>query len=136
MAMRFGLVAFPAALALAGCIAETPADPSGKALFQKFCAACHGAGGQGDGAAAAGLPKKPADLTGIAARNGGTFPAIRVMSTIDGYTRRRDGATVMPELGPVLQDSPVVLYDAGDGRATPTPSALVALAEYVRSIQE
>lgn len=35
----------------------------GKALFAQNCAACHGAAGKGDGAAAAALSPKPRDLT-------------------------------------------------------------------------
>jgi putative copper export protein/mono/diheme cytochrome c family protein len=35
----------------------------GAALYPSHCAACHGAGGHGDGPAAAGLPVPPADLT-------------------------------------------------------------------------
>ena len=36
---------------------------SGLALFREHCASCHGAGGQGDGPAGTGLPRRPADLT-------------------------------------------------------------------------
>lgn len=40
------------------------ADPArGKVLFDEKCASCHGAGGRGDGAAAAGLNPPPADFT-------------------------------------------------------------------------
>jgi hypothetical protein len=35
----------------------------GEALFQQYCANCHGAQGKGDGVSAAGLPIKPQDLT-------------------------------------------------------------------------
>lgn len=37
---------------------------NGQALFREHCAVCHGVGGQGDGPAAAGLPRRPVDLTG------------------------------------------------------------------------
>jgi putative copper resistance protein D len=36
---------------------------NGQALYQTHCASCHGAGGHGDGPAAAGLRPRPADLT-------------------------------------------------------------------------
>jgi putative copper resistance protein D len=36
---------------------------SGVALYREHCATCHGVGGQGDGPAGAGLPRRPADLT-------------------------------------------------------------------------
>jgi copper resistance protein D len=35
----------------------------GQTLFRTQCTSCHGAGGRGDGPAAAGLPRQPADLT-------------------------------------------------------------------------
>jgi putative copper resistance protein D len=35
---------------------------TGERLFQENCAACHGAGGAGDGPASRGLPRPPADL--------------------------------------------------------------------------
>jgi len=121
---------------LAGLVACTPApEVTGRALYQDFCVSCHGASGQGDGPAAAGLAHRPADLTGITARNGGVFPMVRVMSVIDGYTRRGDQASAMPELGAALQEGPLVLVETGAGVMTPTPSSLVALAEYLRGLQ-
>lgn len=129
-------MAVAAAAGLAGFVACTPApDVTGRALFQDYCARCHGPSGRGDGPAAAALAHRPADLTGIAARNGGVFAMVRVMSVIDGYTRRGDRASVMPELGAVLQEGPLVLVDTGAGVMTPTPANLVALAEYLRGLQ-
>ncbi len=37
--------------------------PRGKAVFDQYCVACHGAEGRGDGPSAAGLPIKPWNLT-------------------------------------------------------------------------
>lgn len=135
---RTGIVLALAAVAgitvLAGCV--RPTAVTGRALYLDYCAGCHGDAGRGDGPAALGLARKPADLTGIAARNGGTFPMVKVMSTIDGYTRRGDRASVMPELGPILQEGPLVMVDTGPGIRTPTPANLVALAEYLRTLQQ
>ena len=122
-------------LPLAGCVPPV-SDRSGRALFEDNCVGCHGAGGRGNGPAAAGLDRQPADLTGIARRNGGTFPMTRVMSVIDGYSRSQHGGQVMPEFGAVLGGGDTVLADTGDGILTPTPADLVAIAEYLRSIQE
>ncbi len=120
-------------LALAACV---PAEdtPDGAEDFAIFCAGCHGAGGTGDGPAAAGLAKKPADLTRLAAGNGGEFPGTRVMAKIWGYTGQPD-ASPMPAFAPLL-DGRLVPYDGGDGIATPTPIRLVGLAEHLRSLQE
>ncbi|HEY0919823.1 c-type cytochrome [Devosia sp.] len=56
----------------------------GAVTYAFYCEACHGETGKGDGPAAASLTVKPADLTTLAARNGGTFPAERVAAAIDG----------------------------------------------------
>ena len=129
----FGVTFAGLAVALVACAPEQ--QVSGRALFQDYCVSCHGASGKGDGPAAVGLAHKPADLTQISARNGGIFPMTRVMSVIDGYTRRGDRSSVMPELGAALQEGPLVLYDSGDGIATPTPANLVALANYIKGLQ-
>lgn len=121
---------------LAACVPQPEDQPSGRALYGEFCASCHGAGGMGDGPTAALLPKAPADLTGISARNGGRFPLARVMSTIDGYSRLADHASIMPEMGPVLQQGRPVMVDTGDGVQTPVPPRLLALARYVESLQK
>lgn len=130
------VAAAAAAAGLAGLDACAPVpEVTGRALYQDYCVRCHGASGQGDGPAAAGLAHRPADLTRIGARAGGAFPMVRVMSVIDGYSRRGDRASVMPELGAALQEGPLVLVETAPGVNTPTPANLVALAEYLRGLQ-
>ena len=107
----------------------------GKELFDNNCVACHGADGQGDGPNAAQISGGVPDLTKIAARNGGSFPTIDVMSFIDGYTRDTGASDPMPEFGALMVDAPLVLYDGGDGIPTPTPEPLVQVTEYLKSIQ-
>lgn len=136
--MRLAWTILPLALALAACV-ERDQTPSGAADYATFCAACHGARGKGDGPAAAGLNQKPADLSGLSARNGGVFPGTEVMAKIWGYTGvtpgARDGGSPMPEFGPLLQGD-LVPYDGGDGIATPTPVRLVQIAEYLKVLQQ
>lgn len=129
--MRFQWIMLP--LALAACVERE--TPTGAEDFTTFCAACHGSAGRGDGPAAAGLDRRPADLTGLSARNGGTFPGTAVMAKIWGYTGGRDGGSPMPQFGPLLQGE-LVPYDGGDGIGTPTPIRLVQIAEYLRLLQE
>lgn len=126
-----------ALFALAACLPEQgrEAQTSGPADFAEFCAGCHGAGGKGDGEMAEGLAQKPADLTGLSARNGGEFPTTRVMAQIWGYTGGKDGDRVMPKFSALL-DGALVPYDGGDGIMTPTPVRLVELAEYLKVLQE
>jgi mono/diheme cytochrome c family protein len=118
-------------LLLSACIPEPQVV---QADFTTFCVACHGISGRGNGELAKELPKRPADLTRISARNGGAFPTARIMSVIDGYSRGLGANGPMPEFGEVLQGA-TVLYDSGDGILTPTPERLVELVEYLKSIQ-
>jgi mono/diheme cytochrome c family protein len=130
--MRLMLI-FPI-LGLAACV-ERDTVPSGAEDFATFCSACHGADGGGDGAAAATLDRKPADLTQLSARNGGVFPGTRVMAKIWGYTGGHNGASPMPQFGPLLQGD-LMPYDGGDGIGSPTPVRLVGIAEYLKTLQE
>lgn len=117
---------------LTACAAETPV-PSGAMLFAQNCAACHGAGGAGDGPMAAGLSVPPPDLTAISLRNGGVFPRNQVASIIDGLDRGEHFAAAMPEFG-AGDLGPLVMTDDG-GNPVPIPADLLALTEYLESIQ-
>lgn len=127
------IVPAAAVLALAACMVPL-ADPvpTGAEDFATYCAVCHGDSGTGNGAMAGTLDRRPADLTRLAARNGGVFPATRAMSKIWGYTDAR-GGTVMPNFGPLLSGA-LIPFDGGDGILTPTPVRLVQLAEYVKAL--
>lgn len=123
---------------LAACVlpgAEEEVQTTGAADYAEFCAACHGPGGKGDGEMAEGLAKRPADLTQLSAKNGGVFPATRVMAQIWGYTGGKDGERVMPKFAALL-DGALVPYDGGDGIASPTPIRLVELAEHLKALQD
>lgn len=124
-----------AGAALLACTPEEMPGPSdGRALFMENCAVCHGADGKGDGPMARAMQTAPKDLTLIAMRNGGSFPRARVLSVIDGYARSEIEGPDMPEFGALLEGDLVPL-DTGDGILTPTPRKLVALLEYLESIQ-
>ena len=120
-----------------GLIACAPArEVVGRDIYNDNCTSCHGKTARGDGPLAVQLDRPVPDLTLISKRNEGVFPMAEVLSTIDGYTRRaREGNLVMPEFGVDLQAGPLVNFDSGDGIATPTPSRLIAIGEYLRSLQ-
>jgi mono/diheme cytochrome c family protein len=61
-----------------------PLDLSGKELFDRYCAACHGPDALGNGPVANSLNKRVPDLTVLARNAGGEFPATLVRETIDG----------------------------------------------------
>ena len=108
-----------AAMALAGCMAEPPSPAPGAATFASLCSTCHGVGGRGDGPVAGDLPVPPADLTTLAARNGGAFPRDAVIAQVYGYPGRYHGA-IMPEFGPLF-DGVTVTVTTADGARVETP---------------
>lgn len=126
------ILAIVTALVLAGC---TPAarDHPGRWVFDAHCTGCHGGAAQGNGPLAAGLPVAPPDLTGLALRNEGVFPAEAVLIQIHGYPGRFHKG-LMPEYGPVL-GGPTVPWTGSDGTVTPTPQALVDLVTYLETVQ-
>jgi mono/diheme cytochrome c family protein len=86
-----------------GAIKQVPAsDP--RAMFDTYCAVCHGKTGVGDGPAAKALSKAPADLTRIAARNGGTYPEVKVKRYIEGLDEvAAHGTRDMPMWGELFR---------------------------------
>lgn len=99
-----------------------------KAMFQTYCAACHGKEGKGDGPAATALKKAPADLTKLSARNGGQFPENRVSRYIQGLDQlAAHGSRDMPVWGDLFK----ALGSSG------TVAIRVAnLTDYVKSLQQ
>ncbi|MCD1625460.1 cytochrome c [Seohaeicola saemankumensis] len=124
-----------AGLAIVGACAtvDMPEPAEGQIVFDQNCAICHGPSGQGDGLIAENLDPAPPDLTRITFRARDVFPRTRVLSVIDGYTRKSPEEN-MPEFGLLLQGEtvPVVLED---GTLSPVPRPLAALLVYLESIQ-
>jgi mono/diheme cytochrome c family protein len=84
-------------------IKQTPAS-NAQAMFDNYCAVCHGKTGVGDGPAASALTKAPADLTRISARNGGQFPEVRVKRYIEGLDEvAAHGSRDMPMWGDLFR---------------------------------
>ena len=102
------------------------ASIQGPALYKAYCAACHGPEAKGNGPAASTLKFPPSDLTRISARNGGTFPLMRIERIISGEEERR-GHGAMPTWGPIFSE---VDRDQDLGRVR-----IDNLARYLRDIQ-
>jgi len=76
---------------------------SGKEMYGAYCASCHGVGGKGDGPAAPALKAVPTNLTTLAIKNGGRFPASHVATEIQGGAMLpAHGSKEMPVWGPVF----------------------------------
>lgn len=108
-------------------------DDSGAALYARFCASCHGAGGRGDGSVAPALKVIVPDLTRITARAGGSFPLARVRDIVDGRAViPAHGTRFMPVWGYELE-----ARAEGDepGRAV-AQSLIDRLVEHLQSLQQ
>ncbi len=78
--------------------------PPGKQMYKDYCAACHGAGGKGQGPATSFLIRRPPDLTTLAKRHGGEFPEAYVTTILRfGLGLPAHGSSEMPVWGPIFQ---------------------------------
>ena len=123
---------------LAGCVAS-PGEPRpapgeiGAAWFGAYCASCHGSAARGDGPAAAALDPRPADLTAIARRNGGTFDPERVAAYIDGRTAiESHGSSAMPVWGRPMDDRNEQIAST---ETLLTPPTIQQIVVYLRTLQ-
>ena len=72
----------------------------GKEWFGSYCSSCHGEDAKGHGPVAQALKEPPPDLTTLAKRNNGKFPADYVKKVLEhGITAPAHGTTDMPVWG-------------------------------------
>ena len=103
---------------------------TGRDSFDRYCASCHGRDGTGNGPVARALQTRPADLTTLAQRNGGTFPVAQVRAFVEGTGRQltAHGTNEMPVWGTMFR-----ALETADGRVGVRIDNLVA---YVESLQK
>ena len=102
---------------------------AGPDLYRGYCASCHGTEGKGDGPVAPALNSKVPDLTTIAQRNGGVFPATQVNKIISGdQIILAHGTREMPVWGPIFHQ---VQEDRDYGEVR-----LQNLTNYLKSVQK
>lgn len=125
-----------AAFAIVACGTAAAQEMSyGEAEYLNSCAVCHGAEGKGDGPLADELLKRPADLTRLAERNGGTFPYWRVFAVIDGrYIVPGHGDRDMPVWGRQFLEEDAKIYGPSGGEIV-TTERIHNLAGYIQSLQ-
>jgi cytochrome c553 len=103
---------------------------SGKEMFESYCASCHGKDAKGDGPAAGALKQQPADLTTLAKRNGGKFPADQVTTILRGQAKLvAHGDQDMPVWGPVF-------WRMSQGHEEIVQMRVANLTKYLESLQE
>jgi mono/diheme cytochrome c family protein len=132
--MRSATLPGLALLLLAACGRDGGAvAASGRDMYLRYCASCHGAEGRGDGPLAGSLTRPPSDLTQLAKENGGRYDERAVMAAIDGRRQvAAHGTRDMPVWGAVFEE---------EGRGEPRPayhSLLQSrlLVDYLATIQE
>jgi mono/diheme cytochrome c family protein len=105
-------------------------NPGRRAYFQ-YCSACHGEDGRGDGVVAQHMCPKPADLTHLAARHGGSFPDDAVRASIDGRSAiAAHGTPRMPVWGRLFAQE----HTPEQGEAH-VRSQVQIIVDHLRSIQ-
>ncbi len=83
-------------------ITNAPSN-SGKAMFNSYCAVCHGTDAKGNGPAASAMKTSPTDLTLLAQKDAGKYPASHVAAVIRGQaTTPSHGSQDMPVWGPLF----------------------------------
>ncbi len=81
-------------------------DVPGAQLYSDHCASCHGADARGHGPAASALKVPPPDLTALARKNKGRFPAGNIFQVIKwGGSIASHGSRDMPVWGTALKSS-------------------------------
>ncbi len=103
---------------------------SGRDLYDFYCASCHGRQGHGDGPTAPALKSIPPDLTTLARRSGGAFPADRVLALVthgQAMATPAHGSKEMPVWGPVF-----LALDPSDTR---TKVRIANIVDYVAALQ-
>jgi hypothetical protein len=135
---RCAFAAASAFVLLSACTSTQPdtrsaAELSGVEMYERLCASCHGEDGHGGGPVAPLIKIEVPDLTRIAYREGGEFPADDVRRTVDGrWDRRAHGARDMPVWGWEFYGS--VDPDDAAERAR-VDSMITRLVDYLRTIQ-
>jgi mono/diheme cytochrome c family protein len=120
--------------ATSSAVAQAKSD-SGQREFETKCAVCHGADGKGIGPFAEQLKRPLPDLTTMARRNGGVFPADRTFAMIEGAGAGH-GTREMPVWGldytiQATEQLPEMPYN----QAKFVRQRITALLEYLSSLQ-
>ena len=124
-------------ITLLACAAPAGAQDAnqGKAIYDFYCATCHGTSAMGNGPMAPSLVVPPTDLTALSARNKGVFPTVRVVMRIDGRDPLVSHGSAMPVYGDFFEGTDVATK-AETGQPIMTSQPIVDLLAYLKSIQE
>jgi mono/diheme cytochrome c family protein len=117
----------PAEEAPSTSVVEPEMAESGKELYLRHCAVCHGVEGFGNGPLAEAMILAPSDLTTVSAKHNGTYPRDKVADVVrTGGGVLGHGSTAMPAWG---------LYFAVKRQPEVARARIKALVDYIESIQ-
>jgi len=103
---------------------------SGQEMYKTYCAVCHGLDGKGNGPAAEALKVPPTDLTTMATRNGGKYPATKVAAIIRGEkVLAAHGTKEMPIWG-------TLFWSMSGGHEAEVQQRVSNLNRYIESLQK
>ncbi len=103
---------------------------SGQEMYKTYCAVCHGVDGKGNGPAAEALKVPPPDLTTLAEKNGGKYPAMKVSAIIRGdQMMPSHGSKEMPVWGDLF-------WSMSGGHASEVQQRVTNLNHYIESLQK
>ena len=109
-------------------ITNAPSN-SGKEMFNSYCAVCHGTDGKGNGPAASAMKTAPNDLTLLAQKAGGKYPASHVAAVIRGQAALPShGSQEMPVWGPLFSS-------ISQGHEAQVQQRVTNLVKYVETLQ-
>lgn len=132
--LQVGCLVVFSTLVWGSAVAAAEPPPPAKALYLRYCSACHGESGKGDGVVSSFLQPKATDLTKLTKGNHGTFPFVPVMQAIDGTkTIRAHGETNMPVWGESFRRE---IADSSLQDQVRVRGRLMLITEYIESIQE
>ena len=113
---------------------EAEVIAGGELEYQNYCAVCHGVDGKGQGIMGKFLTVRPADLTQIRNKSGGSFPFWQIYRVIDG--KQEVGAHGTGEM-PVWGDRFRTQAGGSDpGSRAQAAGRLLGLVFYLQHIQE
>jgi mono/diheme cytochrome c family protein len=98
-------------------------------MFNSYCAVCHGKDAKGGGPAASAMKTPPSDLTLLAQKDGGKYPASHIAAIIRGQaTTPSHGSQDMPVWGPLFSS-------ISQGHESQVQQRITNLVSYVGTLQ-
>lgn len=103
---------------------------SGQDMYKNYCAVCHGIDGKGKGPAADALKVPATDLTALAQKNGGKYPALKIAAVIHGDDQMAaHGSKDMPIWGNLF-------WSISGGHEAEVQQRVANLNKYIESLQK